>query len=241
MTPGKPAPTSPERSASSTGPSMTRPRPPGQRRTSSRSSAAFATRLARGSGRSCCPRADRGGGRPAAERARRDQAAGRDALGDPAEALHEIRGDLIEHPVPATLGGDGAGVPEDLQVMGNRRLRDVAARGEVAGADLGRACQLAEDLHAGWIREGGEELDVWVGGLRHGRIISMNFDIDKHRYQVHIDACRYSPTRQTPTQEVTDVFELYPNSWPEAAGESHPRNQFHETALREAQVATDAR
>ena len=37
------------------------------------------------------------------------------------------------------------------------------------------------------------------------------------------------------------MFELYPTSWPASMDATDSRNQFHETALREAQVATDAR
>ena len=37
------------------------------------------------------------------------------------------------------------------------------------------------------------------------------------------------------------MFELYPTSWPASMDATDSRTQFHETALREAQVATDAR
>jgi hypothetical protein len=36
------------------------------------------------------------------------------------------------------------------------------------------------------------------------------------------------------------MFDVYPSNWP-LVDTSDPRNQFHETALHEAQVATDAR
>jgi hypothetical protein len=36
------------------------------------------------------------------------------------------------------------------------------------------------------------------------------------------------------------MFEIHPSSWPFAVDGSDPRNQFHETALREARVATEA-
>ncbi len=37
------------------------------------------------------------------------------------------------------------------------------------------------------------------------------------------------------------MFDVYPSNWPIAFDPGDPRNEFHETALREARVATDAR
>ena len=36
------------------------------------------------------------------------------------------------------------------------------------------------------------------------------------------------------------MFEIHPSNWPFAVDAGDPRNQFHETALREARVATEA-
>lgn len=35
--------------------------------------------------------------------------------------------------------------------------------------------------------------------------------------------------------------EIYPTNWPVVVDTSDPRNQFHERALHEAQIATDVR
>lgn len=37
------------------------------------------------------------------------------------------------------------------------------------------------------------------------------------------------------------MFDVYPNDWPVAYDPADTRNQFHETALHEARVATDIR
>jgi hypothetical protein len=65
-------------------------------------------------------------------------------------------------------------------------LLDVAAGGEVAGADLGCAGQLAKDGKARRIRKGLEEPDVGVclgrSGSRHRAIVSIGIYIDKYQY-----------------------------------------------------------
>jgi hypothetical protein len=37
------------------------------------------------------------------------------------------------------------------------------------------------------------------------------------------------------------MFEIHPTNWPFAEDTTAPTNQFHETALHEARIATDAR
>lgn len=37
------------------------------------------------------------------------------------------------------------------------------------------------------------------------------------------------------------MFEVYPSNWPVAVDTTDPRNQFHETAMHEARIATDFR
>jgi hypothetical protein len=70
--------------------------------------------------------------------------------------------------------------------MRDRRLADVAAPREVAGADLARTNELAHDRETGRVAEGLEELDVRVeeDGFRssHDRIISTIIYIDKYQY-----------------------------------------------------------
>jgi hypothetical protein len=71
-------------------------------------------------------------------------------------------------------------------MMRDGRLAHVAASREVAGTDLARADQLADDREARRVAKGLEELDVGVdqGGLRSGHIsiISTIIYIDKYQY-----------------------------------------------------------
>lgn len=71
-------------------------------------------------------------------------------------------------------------------------LLDIAAGGEVAGADLGGAGQFAQDGKARRVREGLEQSHIGVclrrSGSRHGLIVSTVIYIDK--YQYHAYDCR---------------------------------------------------
>src|SRR5438093_8689706 len=78
-----------------------------------------------------------------------DQAAGNEAPGDPAEAFEELRRHAVVDIAAAPLGHDGPGLAQDLEMVRDGRLGDVTAIGEIAGADLGRARELAQDLEAG--------------------------------------------------------------------------------------------
>jgi hypothetical protein len=57
------------------------------------------------------------------------------------------------------LGPDGhqAGPPEDAQVLGNRRLGDAEAAGELADG-VGAAPEALDEAPAGGVREGAERL-----------------------------------------------------------------------------------
>ena len=74
--------------------------------------------------------------------------------------------------------------------MRDRRLADVAAVGEVAGAGLDLGGQLADDGQSGRVGQRGQEPDIGVdaggSGACHGGSISVNFDIDKNRYTSQI-------------------------------------------------------
>ena len=63
----------------------------------------------------------------------------------------------------------------------DRRLADVAAAREVAGADLAVLGQLPDDGQAGRVGKGLEQLDLGVDGALHADILSTNFDIDKYQ------------------------------------------------------------
>ena len=52
--------------------------------------------------------------------------------------------------------------------MGDRRLADVAARREIAGADLTKIAELAQDGEPGGVGGGLQEEDVGVGLTLHG-------------------------------------------------------------------------
>ena len=69
--------------------------------------------------------------------------------------------------VPRRSPVDPAGVAEHLEVVRDGRLADVAAGGEVAGADLGAVAQLAEDREPGRVGGGLQEQDVGVGLALH--------------------------------------------------------------------------
>lgn len=60
----------------------------------------------------------------------------------------------------------------------------------------------------------------------------MNFDIDKCRYCRHIDIRRYST-------EVHEMSEAYLTNWSFGGEIPDTRNCFHDTALREARIASD--
>src|SRR5204862_6483506 len=91
-------------------------------------------------------------------------------------------------PRPASLRLDHAGLAQDPQVVGDRRLADSTAVGEIAGTDRGVAGELADDRQAGRIGERLEQTDVGVdegGLLRTGHVacsVSMSVYIDKYRY-----------------------------------------------------------
>jgi hypothetical protein len=71
-------------------------------------------------------------------------------------------------------------------------------------------------------------------------IVSIIFDIDKHRYGCHIDERRYS-TCSASRQETNEMFALDPMSWSAADDATDPLNNFHARALHEARIATDYR
>lgn len=68
----------------------------------------------------------------------------------------------------------------------HRRLTDVAARREIAGANLRQPGELANDRETRRVRERVEEADVGIDvgdfRTRHAGIISTRFNIDKYRY-----------------------------------------------------------
>jgi hypothetical protein len=68
----------------------------------------------------------------------------------------------------------------------------------------------------------------------------MNFDIDNHRYTLHIDVRRYRRPAAT-EQESTEMSEAYLTNWSFGGDKPNARSHFHDTALREARVATDHR
>ncbi len=67
-------------------------------------------------------------------------------------------------------------------MVGDGRLADVAARREVAGADLVAVAQLAQDRQAGGVGGGLEEPDVRVGLAFHGDNVLTSVYIVKYQY-----------------------------------------------------------
>ena len=66
--------------------------------------------------------------------------------------------------------------------MRHRRLADVAAGREVAGADLGAVAQLAQDRKSGRVGGGLEQQDIRIGLAFHGVTVLTNVYIDKYQY-----------------------------------------------------------
>ncbi len=69
--------------------------------------------------------------------------------------------------------------------MRDGRLADVTAGGEVAGADLGKVAQLAEDRESGRVSGGLEEKDVGVGLALHVPTVLTDAYVDKYQYSHH--------------------------------------------------------
>src|SRR4051794_13391876 len=67
------------------------------------------------------------------------------SAGESAEASDRLGPQGIPDPGAAPIALDPSGIAEDLQVVRHGRLADVAARREVARADLGKVAQLPED------------------------------------------------------------------------------------------------
>ena len=67
----------------------------------------------------------------------------------------------------------------------HRRLADVAAGGEVTGADLGAVAQLAQDRESGRVGGGLEEQDVGVGLALHTPTVLTDVYIVKYQYSTH--------------------------------------------------------
>lgn len=67
-------------------------------------------------------------------------------------------------------------------MVGNRRLADIAARGEVAGTDKRFGAQLAEDRQSGRVGCSLEEEDVRIGLAFHALTISTAIYIVNRRY-----------------------------------------------------------
>ena len=73
---------------------------------------------------------------------RRPQSGWSELARDHSEPFHGFGPKSIEDPGRAALGADPAGFAQDLEVVTDRRLGDVAAGREVARADLVSRCQL---------------------------------------------------------------------------------------------------
>ena len=113
-----------------------------------------------------------------------------EAAGQLAEALDRLGPERVPDPGPAALAADPAGVAEDLEMVRDGRLADVAAGGEVAGADLGAVAQLAQDREPGRVGGGLEEQDVRVGLALHmahciDRCLYCQVSIQKSRARQH--------------------------------------------------------
>jgi hypothetical protein len=72
-------------------------------------------------------------------------------------------------------------------------------------------------------------------------MVSIIFDIDNRQYVPHIDVRRYSTTTENGPGRSRKMFEIHPGDWSLALDANGPRDQFHETAVHEARVATEAR
>ena len=90
-----------------------------------------------------------------------------DIAGELAEPRDRLRSERVADPRPPPFAIDPTGVAEDLEMVRDGRLADVAARREVAGADLRGVAQLAQDRQPGRVGGGLEEQDVGVGLAFH--------------------------------------------------------------------------
>ena len=79
-------------------------------------------------------------------------------------------------------------------MVADSRLRNVAARGEVAGADLAAARELAQDREPRGVRDALEQQGIGIGQPFHGED-----DIDKYQYggSVRVAIRTLSPTSTT--------------------------------------------
>ena len=130
----------------------------------------------------CHARASRTGSR---REARRQPDARAEVAGEFAEARDGRGPKRVPDPGAAALAFDPAGVAEDLEVVRDGRLADVAAGGEVAGADLGDVAQLAQDREPGRVGGGLEEEDVGVGLALHAANVLTSVYIVKYQYSDH--------------------------------------------------------
>ena len=107
---------------------------------------------------------------------------GGEPAGDVAEALDRLGPEAVPDPGSPTFGAHPSGLPEHPEVVAHGRLRDVAAGGEVARADLVAGCELAEDRES---RRVGGALEQQ--GVRDRWSASCAY-IDIHRYRrQHLD------------------------------------------------------
>ena len=78
---------------------------------------------------------------------------------------------------------DPACVAQDLEVVRDGRLADVAAGREVARTHFGAVAQLAQDRQAGRVRGGLQQQDVGVGLSLHAATVLTDVYIVKYKYR----------------------------------------------------------
>jgi hypothetical protein len=106
---------------------------------------------------------------------------GEELGGDVAEPLDCLGPERVVDVRGVALRGDPTGLSKDLQVVAHRRLGDLTAGDEVAGADLLSARELPQDRQARRVRRALEQQRVGVGELPHGgSTILTTFDIVKY-------------------------------------------------------------
>ena len=136
---------------------------------------------------------ERGG--PTSQGIRRKRWAGHHLSGELSEASGSLGSDGVPDPRPTSLPFDPAGFAQDLEMVGDRRLADPAACGELAGTDRALGRELTDDGEARRVGNGLQEEYVGIGLFAHRWTVYRKVSI-----LTSIDTARARSVRSAPKE-----------------------------------------